>query len=350
MGKIAFYPARDQRRYTVKAQIAAIECALPAQCVTNYDLDRLHPEWSIHKVAERTGVLNRYICRENETALDLAAEACERLFESREVAREDVGAIIVCTQSPDYIMPPNATLLQHRLRLPLSVAAFDYSLACSGFIYGLLMGKALIESQLLDNIMLVTAEAYSKFIHPADRGAMALFGDGAAVTLLRKGTEGVGEFVLGTDGAGWDRFIVPAGGTRIPRSAQTCIEKVDTTGNVRTQENIHMDGLAVLTFVKQQVSQCVRDLLTKTGYTCDDVSLFVFHQASLLSLDYLEKALTIPKEKMYRNLDRVGNTVSASIPIAIRDAQVENLIVPGSRLLLCGFGVGFSWGACIVEC
>lgn len=333
----------------MKAEIAAIEYALPARCVTNDELDQLHPDWSIHEVAKRTGVLTRFICGQDETALDLAVEACEKLFQSEIVAPKDVGAIIVCTQSPDYIMPPNATLLQHRLGLPLSVAAFDYSLACSGFIYGLFLAKALIESQSLDNILLVTAEAYSKIIHPGDRGTMALFGDGAAVTLLRQGSKGVGGLVLGTDGSGGDRFIVPAGGSRIPRSSETCVEMLNAMGNVRTQENIHMDGPAVMTFVKQRIPGCVTDLLNQTGYTQDDISLFIFHQGSAMALAYLENALNIPKEKTYRNLARVGNTVSASIPIAVRDAQLEGLIVPGSRVLLTGFGVGFSWGACIVE-
>ena len=333
----------------VKAQIAAIEYALPSQCVTNDDLDQAHPDWSIHKLARRTGVLTRYICGENETALDLAAAACERLFERELVAREDVGGIIVCTQSPDYIMPPNSTLLQHRLGLASSVAAFDFTLACSGFIYGLFLARSLIESGSLNNILLVTAEAYSKYVHPGDRATVALFGDGAAVTLLRGGPQGVGEIVLGTDGSGGGRFIVAAGGIRIPKSDATSVETVDISGNVRTQENIYMDGAGVLKFVKKRVPESVREVLHKAGFSYDDISLFVFHQASGLSLDYLEQALAIPADKVYRNLSRVGNTVSASIPIAIRDAQQEGLIVPGSRLLLAGFGVGFSWGACIVE-
>lgn len=332
-----------------KAEIGAIEYVLPARRVTNEDLDQMHPDWSIHEVAKRTGVLTRFISGQDETALDLAAAACERLFQSKIVAPEDVGAIFVCTQSPDYIMPPNATLLQHRLGLPNSVAAFDYSLACSGFIYGLFLAKALIESQSLDNILLVTAETYSKLIHPGDRGTMALFGDGAAASLLRQGTRGVGGFVLGTDGSGGDRFIVPAGGSRVPRSLDTCVEISNALGNVRTEENIHMDGLGVMAFVKERVPGCVTQLLNQTGYTQEDISLFIFHQGSALSLDYLQSALHIPDEKMYRNLARVGNTVSASIPIAIREAQLDGSIVPGSRVLLAGFGVGFSWGACIVE-
>lgn len=339
-----------QTMINVKAEIAAIEYVVPGQCVTNDDLDRRHPEWSIHDVAKRTGVLTRYICGPDETCLDLAAEACEKLFQTGVVSREDVGAIIVCTQSPDHIMPPNSTLLQHRLGLPNTVAAFDYSLACSGFIYGLFMAKSLIESQALDNILLVTAEAYSKLIHPQDRGTMALFGDGAAVSLIRSGSKGLGEITLGTDGSGGDRFMVPAGGARMPKSSETSVEIANALGNVRTPENIHMDGPAVMNFVKKRVPGSVNDLLNKTGYTQDDISLFVFHQGSALSLDYLQSALKLPPEKVYRNLDRIGNTVSASIPMAIRDAQSEGLARPGSRLLLAGFGVGFSWGACILEC
>ena len=146
-----------------------------------------------------------------------------------------------------------------------------------------------------------------------------------------------------------DKFIVPAGGSRLPKSPKTAVEMTDTSGNVRTAENIYMDGAAVLRFVKREIPNNVRRLLEKTGFPYEDISLFVFHQASAMSLDYLESSLKIPPEKVYRNLGRIGNTVSASIPIAIRDAQSEGLVGPGSRLLLSGFGVGYSWGACIVD-
>jgi len=333
----------------LKAQIAAIEYALPEQCLTNDDLDTLHPEWAIHKVALRTGVMRRYVCRDDETALDLAEVACEKLLKRNLVGREDISAIIVCTQSPDYIMPSNSTLLQHRLGLPDSIAAFDYSLACSGFIYGLLMAKALIESQIMDNILLVTSEAYSKHMSQNDRATMVLFGDGAAAALLRRGDRGVGEIVLGTDGSGGERFIIPAGGAKLPRSHETGVEQSDAFGNKRSQEQIYMDGQAMLGFVKRRVPASIQTLFEKSGYTTEDISMFVFHQASGLALDHLERALAIPPEKMWRNLADVGNTVSASIPIAIKDAETAGRIKPGDRLALAGFGVGFSWGACIVD-
>jgi len=333
----------------VKAHVAAIEYALPEKMVTNDDLDAAHPEWSIHKLAARTGVFTRYICAEDETGLDLAATACEKLFSSGVVSKSDIGGLIVCTQTPDHIMPPNSAILQHRLGLPISVTALDFTLACSGFIYGLMMTKAMIESGALDNILLVTTETYSKHIHPDDRATMALFGDGAAVTLVRRGAKGVGEVVLGTDGSGWDRFTVAAGGARMPKSELTCIPVTDQFGNVRTPENIYMDGRAVLNFVKKRIPSCVDSVMDKSGLTSKDISMFIFHQGSALSLDLVEKTLEIPKHKTYRNVDRVGNTVSSSIPIAIKYAQNEEVLLPDSRLLLCGFGVGFSWGACILD-
>lgn len=333
----------------VKANVASIEYALPQKMVTNDDLDSEHPEWSIHQLAPRTGVFTRYICAEDETGLDLAAVACEKLFTSGVVSKSDIGGLIVCTQTPDHIMPPNSTILQHQLGLPTSVTALDFTLACSGFIYGLMMAKAMIESGALNNILLVTSETYSKHIHPDDRSTRALFGDGAAVTLVRQGTKGVGEVVLGTDGSGSDRFTVSAGGARIPKSELTSISVTDQFGNVRTPENIYMDGRAVFDFVKKRIPSCVDSLLNKSGLTYEDISMFIFHQGSALSLDLVEKTLEIPKHKTYRNVERIGNTVSSSIPIAIKDAQNEKALLPDSKLLLCGFGVGFSWGACILD-
>ena len=333
----------------MKANIAAIEYALPDRRITNDELDLIHPQWSVHRAAKVTGVRQRYVCGEGETSLDLAMKACEKLFERGEVAKKDVGALILCSQSPDYIMPPNSTILHHKLGLPISVAAFDYTLACSGYIYGLFIAKAFIESNLLDNVILVTAEAYSKYINPDDRGTVTLFGDGAAATLICRGNRGIGEIELGTDGSGGRCFNIPAGGTRMPKSSQTMTPTVDDSGNIRTLENIHMDGQAVLRLIKRQVPDCIRSVLDKSRVSLEDIDMYFFHQSSKLSLDYLEKSFHLPSEKVWRNIEFVGNTVSASIPIAIRDAELAGSITPGSRLLLAGFGVGFSWGACIVD-
>jgi 3-oxoacyl-[acyl-carrier-protein] synthase-3 len=336
----------------MKATIAGIECALPERRVTNADLARDHPDWEMEKIAPRSGVLERRICSADETALDLGQRASEQLLERLAVRPRDIGALIVCTQSPDHIMPPNACLLQHRLELPTSVPAFDFTLACSGYVYGLFVAKALIVSGAADPILLITADSYSRYLHPQDRSTITLFGDGGAATLIRGDEEersGIGEFVLGTDGGNAEIFAIQAGGARIPRSAETARTFVDPGGSVSSPEHISMDGTGVLAFVRKRVPAVVNELLEKTNQTLADVDLVVFHQGSALTLDYVERWLAVPPEKTFRNIASVGNTVSASIPIALRDAELAGRLAKGMRVLLVGFGVGLSWAACLVD-
>ena len=196
------------------ADIVAIEYALPDRRIGNDELARLHPEWQMSQVARQSGVQSRAWAGPGETALDLAEKACRKLMARPGVDLSRTDALLFCTQSPDYVMPPDACLLQHRLELPVTVAAFDYTLACSGFVYGLYLAKALIQSESAQQVLLVTAETYSKWIHPRDRGPMTLFGDGAAASLIVPGAPGIGELAMRTDGAGAAAFWIPAGGAR----------------------------------------------------------------------------------------------------------------------------------------
>jgi len=330
----------------VKARIAGVESALPDTCVTNADLSRKHPDWDMDEVVKRTGVHERRVCAPGETATDLAQRACERLLDRLSFPRSQVGAMILCTQSPDYIMPPSACLLQHRLGLPTTVAAFDYTLACSGFVYGLFLADALVRSGALDNVLLATADSYSRYLHPDDRSTVSLFGDGGAAALIcRAGDdqEGIGRFVLGTDGGSAERFMIPAGGARVPRSSESAEDPR------RSPNHVCMDGPGVLAFVRERIPGTVRQLLDESGLQMRDIDLVVFHQASALSLEYLVKWLKVPAEKVFLGIAKVGNTVSASIPIALRDAELAGRLAPGQRVLLAGFGVGLSWAACVVR-
>lgn len=334
---------------SVDAYIAAVDYALPARQVTNAELARQHPEWRMNQVALRSGVDTRHWCAPSETALDLGEAACRTLLTRTGFERDRIDAVLFCTQSPDYVMPPNACLLQHKLDLPRSVAALDYSLACSGFIYGLYLANALVRSRAARHVLLVTAETYSKWMHPGDRGPATLFGDGAAATLVSVGAPGIGGFGLGSDGSGAASFMVPAGGARRPRSSETSKAELDRSGNLRSAQDIYMDGAAVLDFVKKEVPALVRALLSREQLTLDEIDLVMFHQGSRLTLDYLHKALRVPAHKQFDNLAAVGNTVSASIPIALRAAERQGRLKPGMRVLLVGFGVGLSWGACVVD-
>jgi 3-oxoacyl-[acyl-carrier-protein] synthase III len=330
------------------ATIAAIEVELPSRVVTNAELEATRPDWRLADVARRTGVHSRRWCAPDETALDLAEPACRRLFERTGFGPDSVDAVLFCTQTPDYVMPPNACLLQARLGLRTSVAAFDFSLACSGFVYGVYLAKALVDSGAAGHVLLVTAETYSKLMSPEDRGPATLFGDGAAATSIVRGPAGISRVLLGTDGTTPELFCVPAGGARTPRSAATAVAERDRFGNARSAEQIQMDGAAVLAFVQRELAPFVTTALRELDLTMADIDLVVCHQASQAALDILARKLGIPPERMVVYLAEVGNTVSASIPMALRAAETEGRLVKGMRVLLVGFGVGLSWGACVV--
>ena len=332
-----------------EAGIAAIGSALPAREVTNEELERLHPDWRMPVVAKRSGVVSRRWCAPDETSLDLGIAASNDLFRRVSITPRDIDAVLFCTQTPDYVMPPNACLLQSRLGIPSTAAALDFSLACSGFLYGLYLARGLVRSGSARNVLLVTAETYSKLFSHDDRGPATLFGDGAAATLITAtGTEGIGPVVLGTDGSTYDMFYVPAGGARVPSTAETCVPVPDRFGSQRSAEHLVMHGAAVLAFVEREIMPFVGRAMSEFRVTWADLDLVVFHQASGATLDLLAARLNIPREKMFSNIERVGNTVSASIPMALRDAADQGRLTPGARVLLVGFGVGMSWGACLV--
>ena len=331
------------------AYIQAIEYALPERRVSNDELAALHPEWQMDRVFAATGIESRHWCGPDETALDLAERASRALVERTGFDLNGIDAVLFCTQTPDHPMPPNACLLQARLGLRTSVAALDFTLACSGFVYGLYLARALVMSGSARHVLLVTADTYSRWMNPRDRGPMTLFGDGAAATVVSAGEPKIGSFVLGTDGAGAEKFVVRAGGARLPRSEATAQPQIDDHGNVRTDEQLRMDGPSIFDFVKQQIPPLVRSVLASAELAISDVDLVLFQQASRVSLDHLHRALRVPQRQQFTNIRMLGNTVSASLPILLRDAEKEGRLQSGSRAVLVGFGVGLSWGGCIID-
>jgi 3-oxoacyl-[acyl-carrier-protein] synthase-3 len=331
--------------------IERIACAFPDKCLTNDELRASYPEWDFERLEKRTGVVRRYVAADGETALDFAVRACEQLDAQGSLHPADIDAVIFCTQSPDHVMPPNACLLHGRLGLKPQALAFDITLACSGYIYALQLGGSLIQSGAASRVLVATADTYTRFIHPGDRATRCLFGDGGAVSILAESGNGRGirHIRCGTAGSQAGKFIIAAGGMRLPRSAETTRETVDRSGNIRTAEHIHMDGLGVLSFFNATVPRSVRDILAENGLTMDDVDLFVFHQASQVALDSLANALQIPREKMVFDLAETGNLVSASIPVALSRAFQSGRAKQGQLALLCGFGVGLSWGTALVD-
>lgn len=329
--------------------IKGIAYHLPAREVTNAELAAEHPAWDIPRVEARAGVRARRIAAPGETALDLAVEACRKLFASDPAIRDEIQGIAFCTQSEDQIMPPNGHLLHKALELREDLFVFDFNLACSGFVYGLALARGLIASGTLDNILLVNADTYSRYIYPGDRATRTLFGDGAAATFLSAAAEdGIVDLVWGSSGKGGEKFTIPAGGLRQPASEATKVPTDDGNGNLRTLENIHMDGLGVLTFFNTRIPRQVAAILEANHMRVEDIDLFVFHQASRVVLESLTRQLKIDPSRVFSNLHRVGNLVSASIPVALKDAMDEGRAKRGDRILVSGFGVGLSWATAII--
>ncbi len=333
----------------MRAFIEDIEYHLPERVMTNADLEQQNPSWDMGLVEGKAGVFERRVAAEDETSFDLAVKACEKLFQRHGTG--SVDGVIFCTQTPDHLMPSNAFLLHRHLELREDVIAFDYNLACSGFIYGLAMIQGFVAAGLAKRILLVTSETYSKFINKRDRSARVLFGDGAAATIVAASdsTRGITDIDFATVAKHYRRFWVPAGGFRVPRSEATAMETTDDAGNVRSQNDIYMDGMGVWAFVNSTVPKQVNRLLRRNAITLEEIDLVLFHQGSKLVIDSLVKALGVAEGQLFSNLARVGNTVSASIPIALKDAWTQGRVHSGDKVLMSGFGVGLSAGALLME-
>jgi 3-oxoacyl-[acyl-carrier-protein] synthase III len=331
-------------------KIEKIEYYLPENLVTNKHLQKQNPSWDMLKAVEKSGVHERYFADENETAFDLACKACDKLFHNSNIKKEDIDGIIFCTQSPDYIMPSNAFLLHNYLGLPNSTFAFDYNLACSGYVYGIALAKGFMSIGIGSNILLVTGDTYSKYVNKKDRSARILFGDGAAASFLTKNkSNAVFDIALESSGKDHKSFYIPAGGCRLPKSKETSIEKIDQSNNVHTLEDIHMNGFGVWKFIASTVPKQIKALIEKNNYTLDDIDLFILHQSSKMTIDSLVKNLKIKDEKVYTNISKKGNLVSSSIPVAIKDAEEEGKLKRGDLILLSGFGVGLSYGTILMK-
>lgn len=330
-----------------KAYIKSISYYLPDKVVTNEELVADFPEWTVEKIADKVGVKERHVAVDSETATDLAVKAAEKLFaENLEITKDSIDFIVFCTQSPDYLLPTSACLIQERLGLRTDIGAFDFNLGCSGYVYGLSIAKGLIAGGIATNVLLLTGETYNKHLHPRDKGNRTIFGDAATGTIVS--TEGfaeIGEFALGTDGRGAENLIIKTGGSRNPEKAGDL--SFDDNGNPRSSDYLFMNGSEIFMFTQKNVPIVVKPDACKNNLTLDDLDLVVFHQANSYMLNFLRKKIKVPQEKFFVNMEMIGNTVSNSIPIALYDSQKQGLL--HGSVLICGFGVGYSWGGTILK-
>jgi len=329
------------------SKIKAIDIYLPEMVLTNEQLAKEFGRWEPDKIESKLGIRQRHLAAKDETAGDLAFNAASKVLSDYD--RSKIDMLILCTQSPDYFLPTTACVLQDRLKLRTDICAYDFNLGCSGFVYGLAMAKSFIKTSIASNVLLITSETYSKHIHPEDLAEKTIFGDGAAATIIESsGREQILEFVLGTDGSGRNNLIVPNGGFRNPYDP-SAIEHKTESGDIYTDNNLFMDGPEIFNFTIDSVPAAVEQCLKKNCMSLNDIDYFIFHQANKYIIGYLRKKMGIPPEKFYADMLLTGNTVSSTIPIAYSEALNNGSIVPGNKVLLCGFGVGYSWGAVVVE-
>ena len=320
----------------IKPAIQAIDMYLPDNVLGN---DELHERFDFAKdfLDKKLGFLERRIAAPDQGVADMATKAGQQLIESVDLDPKDIGALIVVTQNPDYKLPTTANLVQHNLGLSTTCLALDINQGCSGFVIGLATLKSLMVQHQMQSGLLLTADAYSKVMDQSDRNTIPLFGDGAAATLLSaQGNGTIGAFEFGSDGSGAQHLIVPGGGGLNPMQMPA------------GENALYMNGREIYNFAVRQVPSLIKRCLERNQLEIADVDLFVVHQASAFVVDALANAIGVTSEKMPFLLSDCGNTVSATLPMALHRLGGPTALA-GKNILLAGFGVGLSWAATTVQ-
>lgn len=330
--------------------LSGISYYLPPETLTNEKLAEETKGWTAEKIYQKTGIKQRH-CAGSELVSDMAVNAGKLFFEEWSIKPSSIDMLLLCTENPDYFLPSTACIVQDRLGLPHSCGALDFNLGCSGFVYGLALAKGLIHAGEVENILLITADTLTKHIHNKDSSTRTLFGDAAASVFITKGDTGpsLGRFIFGTDGKGFRNLMIPAGGMALPRSPETAIERTDDKGYLRSPNNLFMNGPEIFNFSLKTVPRAAEQILAREQLSQEQIDLFIFHQSNTFMLETLRRAMKIPEQKFYINMENFGNTVSSTIPIALINARDEGKLKEGDLVMLIGFGVGYSWGATILK-
>ncbi len=320
--------------------ITGIGSYVPEKIVTNEDISKVvdtSNEW----ILERTGIRERRIVCDNTSTSDIATIAAQSALEDRGISPEAIDLIIVATATADMAFPSTASIVQKNIKA-VKAAAFDISVGCSGFIYAISLGYTFIKSGLCKRVLVIGAETLSKIVNWEDRSTCILFGDGAGACILEECEDGHGilSLDLGSDGDGGNLLMLPAGGSKLPASLETVSKKLHT---------IKMDGREVFKFAVRIIEKTANIALKNAGLTFKDIDFFIPHQANLRIIQSAVKKLSLPSDKVYVNLDKYGNTSSASIPVALYEAYRKGLIKRGDVVLLVAFGSGLSWGSIVLK-
>lgn len=325
-----------------------IEYHLASRKISNDYLAKQFPNFDKDKFANKIGISERFWSSEEESSATLGINACKRLIGKYNL--EEVDFLIVCTQTPQHILPGNASIIQDDLKLN-NIPAIDINLGCSGYIYSLYIAKSLLSMGAHKSVLIVNTDTYSKFINKGDKANRGIFGDAASATILTKEdlyNNLFGQFSLGTDGSGYKNLLIQNGGSG--KSYDSCaVEKTYGDSNIFTDNDIYMNGPAIFNFTIEKVPGLVQETLKLNSITMEDIDFFIFHQANEFMLKYLQRKISIPNDKFIIDMSNYGNTVSCTIPIALSNAIKSERIKKGQNIMLVGFGVGLSWGATILK-
>lgn len=322
--------------------ITAMSACVPRNVVYNRDLGYLIPDDEIEKTIQNIGVVERRVVDGNTCASDLAYKAATKLMEDNKIDPNSIDVLLFMSQTPDYRIPATAPILQHRLGLPVDTLCLDLSLGCSGYVFALSTAFAYASMEGVNRVLLLDGETFSKIVNRRDKVDWPLYGDAATATLVEKGNYAPSTFILRSDGSGKDAVII-RDGMRNPITSDSCVEKVEEEGNIRTGLEVFMDGMAVFNFAMKRVPKTIKEIVEVTDSTLDDIDWLVFHQANRFMTDFFVKKLKFDSERVPYCIDRYGNTSSTSVPLTIV-SELHDKLKDGDKVVVAGFGAGLSWG------
>jgi 3-oxoacyl-[acyl-carrier-protein] synthase-3 len=324
-------------------KVAAITSYLPINELELASLGNLYGEKEVSSIIKTTGIERVRIAGDNQTSSDMCFEAAQLLIENEKIDRQEIGGLVFVSQTSDYILPATSIILQDRLGLSTETVCLDVHYGCSGYVYGIFQAALWISSGACDKVLVLAGDTSSKMINPKDKSLKMVFGDCGTATLVTKGDARFG-FSLCSDGAGHDRLIIPAGGYRKPISCLTKELKCDAENNCRTAEDLYMDGMAIFGFAITNVHKNINSLIEQMDWIKSDVNLYALHQANHFMVNYIRKKLKVEVDKVPINVCNYGNTGPATIPLLLSDLySIEPINL--EKVILCGFGVGLSWGS-----
>ncbi len=306
---------------------------------------------NLAKLKGLIGLDQRFVAAQSITAGDLCCQAAEQLLSAKLSRREEIEAVIMVTQTPDYIMPATAAVIHGKLGLPTECAAFDVNLGSSGYVYGLWLAFQMVETGSAKSVLLLAGDTLDRLASPRDKATAALFGDAGSATIIER-TESAGRsvFCVGTDGKGYQHLMVPAGGFRQPKTDATRIEQTYNQGNQRSPEHLYMDGDAIFAFSTIKAPAEVKRVLAAANEEIAKVDYLLFHQANKYIISTIMRNLQLPLSKTpYEVIEKYGNLSAASIPVSVCEVLRDEIMRGRKRVILCGFGVGLSWATCLLD-